>query len=158
MELKEDRSLFACLMTICKSCRDIDIRGYQSLWVHGTSKIPVHRFKWDNDALLLQEHFDALPWETKLNSAYMFWIKSTYPVAVLYFFLFASSSGRSNHRRPKLTVATICYDLGPRVGTWVLPITHGAWRSVFEREKKKRPFWNSKWREFVVKRSSRVAQ
>ena len=25
-------------------------------------------------------------------------------------------------------------------------------------KKKKRPFWNSKWREFVVKRSSRVAQ
>ena len=34
------------------------------------------------------------------------------------------------------SVATICYDLGPRVGTWVLPITHGTWQSVFEREKK----------------------
>ena len=27
------------------------------------------------------------------------------------------------------SVATICYDLGPSVGTWVLPITHGTWRS-----------------------------
>ena len=34
----------------------------------------------------------------KVNSAYILWIKSTYPVhvAVLYFLLFACSSGRSN--------------------------------------------------------------
>ena len=28
-----------------------------------------------------------------------------------------------------MIVANICYDLGPSVGTWVLPITHGTWRS-----------------------------
>ena len=31
----------------------------------------------------------------KVNSAYILWIKSTYPVTVLYFLLFTSSSGRS---------------------------------------------------------------
>ena len=32
----------------------------------------------------------------KVNSAYILWIKSTYPIAVLYFLMFVSSSGRSN--------------------------------------------------------------
>lgn len=39
-------------------------------------------------------------------------------------------------------VAIICYGLGPSVGTWVLPITHGTWRSSLSGKKGNRHFEN----------------
>ena len=59
VELKEDRSLFARLMMVSKSRPDIDIKEAIGLTVV-PSKGPIC-FRWDNDALLLQEHVDAHP-------------------------------------------------------------------------------------------------
>ena len=65
--------------------RDSRLAAYGGVLLQRLEGLNLKRFVWKRNGFA-----------GKANSAYILWIKSTYPVVVFYFLMFASSWGRSN--------------------------------------------------------------